>query len=82
MSGIRVTICGWDGFTCQIPRIKEGMKILGNILSYNSPDLIFCNDPSEFQKAIFTHQLYHPIDNVADKSKAAEDWFKEGTIES
>ena len=52
MSGIRVAICGWDGFACQIPRIKEGMKILGNILSYDSPDLIFCNDPSEFQKAI------------------------------
>jgi len=69
MSGIRVAICGWDGFACQIPRIKEGMKILGNILSYDSPDLIFCNDPSEFQKAILLKKKYpkaHLILNILD----------------
>ena len=52
MKSIKVAIFGWDGFTCQIPRIKEGMKALGHILSNDSPDLIYCNDPLEFQKAI------------------------------
>jgi len=52
MKSIKVAIYGWDGFTCQIPRIKEGMQTLGHILSQDSPDLIYCNDPIEFQKAI------------------------------
>ena len=52
MKSIKVAIHGWDGFTCQIPRIKEGMEALGHILSEESPDLIYCNDPSEFQKSI------------------------------
>ena len=52
MKSIKVVIYGWDGFTCQIPRIKEGMEALGHILSEDSPDLIYCNDPIEFQKAI------------------------------
>ena len=52
MKSIKVAIYGWDGFTCQIPRIKEGMQALGHILSQDSPDLIYCNDPIEFQKAI------------------------------
>ena len=52
MKSIKVAIYGWDGFTCQIPRIKEGMQTLGHILSQDSPDLIYCNDPIGFQKAI------------------------------
>jgi len=50
MKSIKVAIHGWDGYTCQIPRIKEGMEALGHILSDELPDLIYCNDPSEFQK--------------------------------
>ena len=52
MKSIKVAIHGWDGYTCQIPRIKEGMEALGHILSDELPDLIYCNDPSEFQKSI------------------------------
>ena len=52
MKSIKVAIHGWDGFTCQIPRIKEGMEALGYILSDEYPDLIYCNDPSKFQKSI------------------------------
>ena len=52
MGSIKVVVYGWDGFTCQIPRIKEAMINHGHILSENSPDLIYCNDPIEFQKAI------------------------------
>ena len=52
MESIKIVIYGWDGFTCQIPRIKEAMLDHGHILSEDSPDLIYCNDPIEFQKAI------------------------------
>ena len=58
MKSIKVVIYGWDGFTCQIPRIKEGMEALGHILSEDSPDLIYCNDPIEFQKAINLKKKY------------------------
>ena len=41
MKSIKVTILGADGYTCQIPRIKEAMQNLGHTLSEESPDLIF-----------------------------------------
>ena len=37
MKSIKVTVFGWDGFTCQIPRIKEAMLDLGHNLSEDSP---------------------------------------------
>ena len=52
MKSIKVTVFGWDGFTCQIPRIKEAMLDLGHNLSEDSPEIIYCNDPIDFQKAI------------------------------
>ena len=52
MKSIKVTVFGWDGFTCQIPRIKEAMLDLGHNLSEDFPELIYCNDPIDFQKAI------------------------------
>ena len=58
MKSIKVTVLGWDGFTCQIPRIKEGIKSLGHILSSDCPDLIYCNDPSGFEKAIILKKKY------------------------
>ena len=58
MKSIKVTVLGWDGFTCQIPRIKEGIKSLGHILSNDRPDLIYCNDPSGFDKAIALKKKY------------------------
>ena len=52
MESIKVALFGADGYTCQIPRIKEGMKILGHVLSEELPDLIYANDPSGYQKAL------------------------------
>ena len=52
MQSIKVAVFGWDGFTCQIPRIKEGMESLGNTISQDNPELIYCNDPSGYQKAL------------------------------
>ena len=52
MKSIKVSIFGADGQTCQIPRIKEGMQNLGHILSEESPDLIYSNDPTGYNKAM------------------------------
>ena len=52
MKPIKVSIFGADGITCQIPRIKEAMQSLGHSLTENSPDLIYSNDPSGYNKAM------------------------------
>ena len=58
MDNIKVTILGADGYTCQIPRIKEGMELLGHILSEDSPDLIYSNDPKGYEKALILKKKY------------------------
>ena len=58
MNNIKVSILGSDGYTCQIPRIKEGMESLGHILSENSPDLIYSNDPKGYEKALILKKKY------------------------
>ena len=52
MKSIKVSILGADGYTCQVPRIKEGIKNQGHILSEKSPDLIYANDPTGYNKAM------------------------------
>ena len=52
MKSIKISILGADGYTCQIPRIKEGMKNLGHILSEESPSLIYANDPAGYNNAM------------------------------
>ena len=58
MDDIKVTILGADGYTCQIPRIKEGMELLGHALSEDSPDLIYSNDPKGYEKALILKKKY------------------------
>ena len=58
MNNIKISILGSDGYVCQIPRIKEGMQILGHVLSEESPDLIYSNDPSGYEKALFLKKKY------------------------
>ena len=58
MNNIKVSIFGADGYTCQIPRIKEGMLSLGYTLSEESPDLIYSNDPRGYEKALFLKKKY------------------------
>ena len=58
MSNIKVSIFGADGYTCQIPRIKEGMLSLGYTLSEESPDLIYSNDPRGYEKALSLKKKY------------------------
>ena len=58
MNNIKVSIFGADGYTCQIPRIKEGMLSLGYTVSEESPDLIYSNDPRGYEKALFLKKKY------------------------
>ena len=58
MSNIKVSILGSDGYVCQIPRIKEGMEALGHVLSDESPDLIYSNDPTGYKKALSLKKKY------------------------
>ena len=52
MKPIKISIFGADGYTCQIPRIKEAMQSLGHILSEDSPEMIYSNDPTGYEKAM------------------------------
>ena len=58
MNNIKVSILGADGYTCQIPRIKEGMELLGHTISEESPDLIYSNDPRGYVKALELKKKY------------------------
>ena len=58
MGNIKVSILGADGYTCQIPRIKEGMLSLGHIISMDSPDLIYSNDPKGYTEALILKRKY------------------------
>ena len=58
MKSIKVAIFGSDGYINQIPRIKEGMKMLNHILSKNSPDLIYSNDPRGYDEALLLKNKY------------------------
>ena len=52
MKPIKISIFGADGYTYQIPRIKEAMQKLGHILSEDSPEMIYSNDPTGYEKAM------------------------------
>ena len=58
MNNIKVSILGADGYVCQIPRIKEGIEALGHVLSEESPDLIYSNDPRGYNKALLLKKKY------------------------
>ena len=52
MESIKIAVFGADGLTCQLPRIREGMQSLGHLITNDSPDLIYANDPTGYQKAM------------------------------
>ena len=52
MKSIKVAVFGSDGYINQIPRIKEGLRMLNHILSKDSPDLIYSNDPRGYDEAL------------------------------
>ena len=55
---VQVRRCHADGYVCQIPRIKEGMEILGHVLSKDWPDIIYSNDPRGYQEALDLKKKY------------------------
>ena len=52
MSKIKFSGLGWEGYTGQIARIKEGFESLGHATTHDNPDLIFCNDPGQYINGI------------------------------
>jgi len=58
MNNIKITILGADGYTCQIPRIKDGMITLGHVLTKDNPDIIFSNDPRGYNEALSIKEKY------------------------
>ena len=58
MKPIKISIFGADGYTCQMPRIKEAMQRLGHILSKDSPELIYSNDPTGYEKAMLLKKKF------------------------
>tara|TARA_Y100000310_G_scaffold278131_1_gene296394 strand:+ start:2569 stop:3447 length:879 start_codon:yes stop_codon:yes gene_type:complete len=58
MKPIKISIFGADGYTCQMPRIREAMKSLGHTLSEESPDLIYSNDPTGYSKAMYLKKRF------------------------
>ena len=58
MKPIKISIFGADGYTCQMPRIKEAMQILGHIFSEDSPELIYSNDPTGYEKAMLLKKKF------------------------
>ena len=58
MEPIKVSIFGADGYTCQVPRIKEAIQDLGHTLTEESPDLIYSNDSSGYEEALLLKKKY------------------------
>ena len=58
MKSIKVAVFGSDGYVNQIPRIKEGMEMLNHVISKNSPDLIYSNDPRGYDEALLLKKKY------------------------
>jgi len=58
MKPIKISIFGADGYTCQMPRIKGAMQSLGHILSEDSPELIYSNDPTGYEKAMLLKKKF------------------------
>ena len=58
MKPIKFSIFGADGFTSQMPRIRDAMQSLGHVLSEESPDLIYSNDPTGYNKAILLKKKF------------------------
>ena len=58
MNNNKISVLGADGYTTQIPRIKEGLVELGYIISKESPSLIYANDPRGYEEALILKKKY------------------------
>ena len=58
MTNNKICVLGANEYINQVPRIKEGLKELGYIMSKESPDLIYANDPRGYQEALVLKKKY------------------------
>ena len=58
MKPIKISLLGAEGYTCQLPRIREAMQDLGHLLSEDSPELIYSNDPTGYKKALILKKKF------------------------
>ena len=49
---LTIAVFGADGYTCQIPRIKQAFLEMNHKINQKNPDIIFSNDPTGFKSAI------------------------------
>ena len=53
MKTIKFAGLGWDGYTGQISKLRR-IQELGHSLDPENPDLIYCNDPTQYINAYQT----------------------------
>ena len=58
MNKIKFIGLGWEGPTAQIDRIREGIQEIGHELVQENPDLIYCNDPSQYINGVKLKKKY------------------------
>ena len=58
MANNKICVLGANEYINQVPRIKEGLKELGYIISKESPDMIYANDPRGYQEALILKKKY------------------------
>jgi glycosyltransferase involved in cell wall biosynthesis len=58
MTNNKIAVLGAEEYINQVPRIKEGLKELGYIISSESPSLIYANDPTGYEEGIALKKEY------------------------
>ena len=52
MNKLNIALFGYDSYTGQLQRYREGFEMLGHKLTFENPDIIYANDPGGYQAAI------------------------------
>ena len=52
MNKLNIALFGYDSYTGQLPRYREGFEQLGHKLTFENPDIIYANDPTGYKSAI------------------------------
>ena len=52
MNKLNIALFGYDSYTGQLPRYREGFEMLGHKLTFENPDIIYANDPTGYKSAI------------------------------
>ena len=52
MNKLNIALFGYDSYTGQLPRYREGFEMLAHSLTFENPDIIYANDPTGYKSAI------------------------------